>query len=254
MGYDTVSFEQCITKILPGGGALYAHSEPVIKTRADFEAYPWDELPDTFFGAFEKDYRALAEVMPEGMKAIGGPGNGLFEIVQDLCGYEDLCYISIDDPELYGELFQKAADLMKAIWQRFLKSFSDTYCVCRFGDDLGFNTQTLLPAAHIREHIIPRYREIIELVHSYKKPFLLHSCGHIEAIVPDLIDKVHVDARHSFEDVIVPVEQFKARWGDKLAVLGGVDVDLLSRGTPERIRERTRQILAACAPAASLLK
>ena len=33
----------------------------------------------------------------------------------------------------------------------------------------------------------------------------------------------------------MPVEEFKQRWGDRVAVLGGVDVDLLSRGTPERL-------------------
>jgi len=31
-------------------------------------------------------------------------------------------------------------------------------------------------------------------------------------------------------------------------VLGGVDVDLLSRGTEDDVRHRTEQILTACAP------
>jgi uroporphyrinogen decarboxylase len=66
--------------------------------------------------------------------------------------------------------------------------------------------------------------------------------------MPDLIEDVRIDAKHSFEDVIVPVEQFKQRWGTRVAVLGGVDVDLLSRGTENDIRHRTEQILKACAP------
>ena len=66
--------------------------------------------------------------------------------------------------------------------------------------------------------------------------------------MPDLIEDVRIDAKHSFEDVIVPVEEFKQRWGARVAVLGGVDVDLLSRGTEEDVRRRTRQILEACAP------
>jgi uroporphyrinogen decarboxylase len=59
---------------------------------------------------------------------------------------------------------------------------------------------------------------------------------------------VRIDAKHSFEDVIVPVEEFKRRWGKGVAVLGGVDVDLLSRGTEDDIRRRTSEILTACAP------
>ena len=57
--------------------------------------------------------------------------------------------------------------------------------------------------------------------------------------MPDLIEDVRIDAKHSFEDVIVPVEQFKQRWGTRVAVLGGVDVDLLSRGTEDDVRRRT---------------
>ena len=66
--------------------------------------------------------------------------------------------------------------------------------------------------------------------------------------MPDLIDDVRIDAKHSFEDVIVPVEEFKRRWGSRVAVLGGVDVDLLSRGTEADVRQRTSQILESCAP------
>jgi uroporphyrinogen decarboxylase len=64
----------------------------------------------------------------------------------------------------------------------------------------------------------------------------------------DLIDDVGIDARHSFEDVFEPVESFAARYGDRIAVIGGVDVDLLVRGTEEQVRARTREILEACAP------
>jgi uroporphyrinogen decarboxylase len=48
--------------------------------------------------------------------------------------------------------------------------------------------------------------------------------------------------------VITPVEEFHRRWGSRVAVLGGVDVDLLSRGTEEAVRRRTGDILSACAP------
>ena len=79
----------------------------------------------------------------------------MFEIVQDLCGYEGLCYIAADDPALYCGIFEKTADLMMEIWKRFLECFSDSYCVCRFGDDLGFRSQTLLSAPDIRKLLIP---------------------------------------------------------------------------------------------------
>ena len=137
MGYDTVSFEICICPVMPGSGALAAETAGVIQTREDFERYPWDEIPPMYFDTQSVAFEQLREVMPPGMKAVGGPGNGVFEIVQDLVGYMQLCYIKADDPELYADLFQRVGDVMVAIWDRFLREFGDIYAVCRFGDDLG---------------------------------------------------------------------------------------------------------------------
>ena len=64
----------------------------------------------------------------------------------------------------------------------------------------------------------------------------------------DIIDDVKIDGKHSFEDVIMPVAEAKRRWGDRVAILGGVDMDPLSRGTPEEVRARTREALAGCMP------
>lgn len=72
MGYDTVSFDQRITKVLPGAGASYKHTEPVIKTAGSLQTYPFDEIPDIYERAFFSDFDALRDAMPPGMKTIGG--------------------------------------------------------------------------------------------------------------------------------------------------------------------------------------
>ena len=59
--------------------------------------------------------------------------------------------------------------------------------------------------------------------------------------------EIGFDAKHSFEDKIMPVEEVYRRWGDRIAILGGVDMDLLGRGSEADVRRRTREILAACA-------
>ena len=115
--------------------------------------------------------------MPEGMLAIGGVGNGVFEIVQDLVGLEYLCYMKIDDEDLYRDMFRKVGDLLVEVWGQFLTEFGDVYCVCRFGDDLGFKSATLLSETDVKELIVPQYKRVVDLVHRAGKPFLLHSCG-----------------------------------------------------------------------------
>ena len=242
LGFDTVSFERCITGILPGAGALYSHAPGSIHNMEDFLRYPWDDIPDMFFEAYLKHYKSMERVIPDGMKVIGGVGNGVFECVEDLVGYTNLCYIRYDDPELYGMLFDRIGKIMNAIWERLLSRFSDMICVGRFGDDLGFKSTTLIPAEDIREHVVPAYKKTIETIHSFGKQFVLHSCGNTFEIMDDLIDDAKINGKHSNEDAIASFETWAKRYGERIANFGGVDCDILSRETPDNIKIITTEI------------
>lgn len=74
-------------------------------------------------------------------------------------------------------------------------------------DDLGFKTQTLISPHDLRTFILPVHKMLCEVVHQHGKACILHSCGNLSSIMEDLIDEVGIDARHSFEDVIMPVEE-----------------------------------------------
>ena len=236
MGYDTASMEFCVGGALEGAGCLGGHKEGCIKDRADFERYPWDEIPDRFFEQYGPYYRNLAETRPEGMKAVGGVGNGVFEAVQDIIGYMDLCYIKADDEELYRDIFKAMGELEYKIWDRFMREYSEPYCVLRFGDDLGFKSQTLLDPDDIRENIVPVYQKIIARVHQDNKPFLLHSCGCIFDVMDDLIGAAKIDAKHSNEDQIAHFSVWVDRYGDKIGNFGGIDTDVLCRYDAAYIR------------------
>jgi uroporphyrinogen decarboxylase len=234
MTYDTVSYEVCIGEILPDHGAIMGGRPGPIQTRDDFNKYPWDELADLYWQVAEPRFQRLSQNMPPGMKALGGVGNGVFEISEDLVGFEYLAYMQADDPELHRDIYQKIGDLMVEIWIVFLERHSDTFAVCRFGDDLGFKTSTLTSPVTIREHIIPQYKRVIDLIKSQGKPFLLHSCGNIFSIMEDILT-VGIDAKHSNEDVIAPFDEWIRLYGNRIGLLGGIDVDLLCIKPPDEI-------------------
>lgn len=246
-GYDIVPFECCINDIMPGGGALGdSRVTPAIQEEEDFRKYPWEEIPEIYFNTYSKYFAALRDEMPEGMKAVGGVGNGIFEGVQNLTGYEGLCYISADDEDLYHELFRKVGENNLGIWKRFIKEFGDAYCVLRFGDDLGYKSSTLLSPMDTRELILPQYKPIVDLVHSYGKPFLLHSCGKIFDVMDDLIDKVGIDAKHSNEDQIAPFPVWVEKYGDRIGNFGGIDVDVVCGYAEPEMREYIADVIAKC--------
>jgi len=245
MGYDTVSWEFPPAPVMPGSGSLGGHKKGVIQNRKDFDEYPWDSIPDNFFKYYKDAIAAFAENLPEGVKGVGGIGNGIFECVQDITGYMNLCSIKAEDEDLFRGVFIKISDMLAAIWARFLKEYGDLFCVCRFGDDLGFKTSMLLRPEDIREHIIPGYKRIINLVHNAGKPFLLHSCGCIFIVMEDLIN-AGIDAKHSNEDVISPYSRWIDDYGDRIGNFGGVDTSILCDLTDVDIVSYTNEIFKIC--------
>ncbi len=246
MGYDFANFDMNIGSYMPGSGALLGEKEGVIKNRGDFERYPWHQIPAIFKEKTYRIFEAFTEALPGDMCAVGGPGNGIFECVQDVVGYEYLCYIKADDPELFADLFKAVAQTNHTIWKEFLERFGKYYGVCRFGDDLGYKTSPLLPPGDIRTHVIPGYRRISDLIHSYGKPFLLHSCGNIFPVMDDIIEGAQINAKHSNEDVIAPFTVWVDRYGDRIGNFGGADVDVICQQDERTIKAYVREILDHC--------
>jgi uroporphyrinogen decarboxylase len=217
-------------------------SRGTIETWQDFERYPWPKPTDKSYLPLEQAAKAL----PEGMKLIPhGPG-GVLENVMWLMGYGPMSYAMADQPGLVQAMFDRIGEILVGVFGR-VASY-DAVGAVFLGDDMGFKTQTMISPEAMRKYVFPWQRKLAQAVHSHGKPFLLHACGRLDDVMDDLIADVGIDGKHSFEDVITPVAEAKRRWGDRIAMLGGVDMDILSRGTPAQVRARTKEVLEACMP------
>ena len=226
MTYDAFDFEAAICDIYPGHGAIFGGMPGPIQNREDFNKYPFDEIPKIFWETYTPHLEAIRKVLPDGMKAFGGCGYGIFESSEDLVGYESLAVLQYIDPELFTDLFTRIGDLYVELWSEMIRRYDDLFVFYRMGDDLGFKTSTLLEPDTIRHHILPQYRRIIDLVHRSGKKFLLHSCGNIFDIMEDII-ATGIDAKHSNEDEIAPFEEWIRRYNDRIGLFGGIDVNTI---------------------------
>lgn len=212
-----------------------------IKSWEDFEAYPWPSWSDADF--YPLEYAAAQ--LPEGM-AIIGLISGALEPVCWLMGYQAFAVALYDQPDLVEAMFSKIAEIYVPLARAVVQC--DRVVALWMGDDMGFKTGTLISPAHLRKYVFPYQKKIASIAHRCGMPFLLHSCGNLQPVLDDLIDEIGIDAKHSFEDEILPVERFVECYGDRVAAIGGLDMDLLSRGSEAQVRQRTWQILERCAP------
>ena len=208
--------------------------------REDFERYEW---PDPSMA----DYRSLdwvAEIMPEGMKAIAGSA-GILENVMWLLGYEGISYLLQDDRKLVGEMFDAVGS--RLVEYDAKQAEYDSVGAMVMGEDMGFKTGTLLSPEVYREFVFPWHKRLVDAIHERGKPIILHSCGNLEEVMEDIID-CGWDAKHSFEDAIEPVWEIQKRYGADISILGGFDMDKISRMSVEKVRAHTRKLMERCAP------
>jgi uroporphyrinogen decarboxylase len=240
MTYDAFDFEAAICDILPAHGAIMGGMVGPIQTREDFDNYPWKDIPRIFRETYIPHFEAIRKTLPPGMKAFGGCGYGIFEASQDLVGYEPLCMMQCIDPDLFADLFVQIGDLWCELWSWLMENYSDIFVFYRMGDDLGHKTSTLLDPQIIKEHILPQYQRVIDLVHNSGKKFLLHSCGKIFPLMEDIIN-LGIDAKHSNEDQIAPFGEWIEKYSERIGLFGGFDMNELILNDYDYVFEKVRR-------------
>jgi uroporphyrinogen decarboxylase len=161
-------------------------------------------------------------------------------------GYETLCYALFDQRDLVQAIADRTLEIDRQVLGRLLEF--DRVQLIWGSDDMGFRSQPLISPADMRELVLPGHKALAQMVHDAGRLYILHSCGNLATIMDDLIDDVQIDARHSWEDTIMDVREAKALWGDRMAILGGIDMDFLCRADETAIRQRVRDTLDVCNP------
>ena len=166
---------------------------------------------------------------------ISGKG-GIEENMIKLTGYENLCIMQFEEPELVQRIADAVGTCMLAHYQEALKY--DHLGAVMTNDDWGFKTQTLMSPAFLRQYVIPWHRKIAALAHAAGRPVILHSCGELKEVWNDIIDDIKMDGKHSYEDAILPVEEAYEIYSKRIAIIGGIDVDFVCRKTTDEIYRR----------------
>lgn len=205
----------------------------------EFEQYPWPDTKNFSLGSAERQLKYLPDDM-----CLAGRGINFCESVTWLFGYETLCYKLFDDRDLVKAVYDKIVEIRIAQTEQFLSIDRMKYMFA--SDDMGFKTGPMIAPDDLIEYSLKGHKILSKMCHDKGIPYVLHCCGKRDSFMDYLMDEVKVDAIHSFEDTIEPVTEAKRRWGDRVGLIGGIDVDFLCRHTEDEVRQRVRETLEVC--------
>jgi uroporphyrinogen decarboxylase len=155
----------------------------------------------------------------------------------------------VSDNGFATAFLDRMLDFQLKLTSFLLEKIGDSVDIVKVGDDLGTQANLIISPRTYRKLIKPRqeilYKHIKEKGHC---KLLLHSCGAIRKIIPDLIE-IGVDALNPVQITAEGMEPalLKKDFGDKITFWGGgIDTqDVLPRGNPKQVREHVKKSLEA---------
>lgn len=209
-----------------------------IQTRDDLRLI---DLPDPDDERIYERARAFLEKYRPYNYAIGCFINLGSDPVLLSMGWEKFALMVYDDPGMLHEMFNIYSDW----YARALKH------ICRLGfdfvwagDDFAFKDQLFVSPETFRELFMPYYRRVAEAI---TIPWIFHSDGNFLAVLDDLLS-LGMNALHPIEPDALDIVALKRQIGDRVALIGNIDINALSLGTPEEVDRLTRDTIRAVAP------
>jgi uroporphyrinogen-III decarboxylase len=181
---------------------------------------------------------------------LGGDWSPYWHDLIDLLGMENMYLAMYDQPDLVDAVLQHTVDYYVEASRRIFDAAGDAIDVFFIGNDFGSMRGPLLGEDMFRRFVLPHLARLIDLGHAYGLKVMLHCCGGIAELIPAMIE-AGLDGLHALQPSCrgMDLARLKADFGDKLLLNGGIDSHhVLINGTPEFVREKTREVVALLRP------
>ena len=167
-------------------------------------------------------------------------GFSLFERAWTLAGMENILMSMVIDPDFVHGLLDKILDYNLKVIANACRHNIDAMF---FGDDWGQQTGLLMGPDLWREFIKPRIAQMYQAVKARGKCVIIHSCGKVDEIFPDLIE-VGLDMFNPFQPEAMDVFEMKKKYCDKLSFYGGISTQkTLPYGTVQDVKDQVSRLI-----------
>ena len=172
-----------------------------------------------------------------------------FHEVAEFFGMENYFVKMYTHPDVVHAVTRGVVDFYLDANSRFFAAAAGLIDGFFFGNDFGTQLDLLVSPDAFKDFIFPYFRQLTELGHQHGLQVILHSCGAVNKVIPDLIS-LGVDALHPLQARASNMNaEALAEFKGKVAFIGGIDTqDLLVNGTAEDVRKDVRRVKEILGP------
>jgi uroporphyrinogen decarboxylase len=211
-----------------------------IKDFKDFEKYDWLDPEKVDFS----DYKNADKLLSPGMNIIGIIGK-IFTTNWMLMGLNGFSYALVENPKLVEAMFERIGEIQFKVFKKIIE-FHNVGAIWTV-DDIAYTEGLMVSPGILRKNLFPWYKKMGNICHEKNIPFIYHSDGNLFPVIDDLLN-VGINALHPIEPKAMDARTLKEKVKGRICLLGNIDLDLLSRGTKEQVRELTKNTVTTLAP------
>ena len=218
-------------------GAVFAQCEDV----QDVETFPW---PDASLCDFTESEKVVDETIKLGKAVLSGSWACFFHNIADLFGMENYFCKMYTDPDVVQAVTEHMVDFYLQANAKWFDIIGDRMDAIFFGNDFGSQLDMLVSPEMFAKFIMPSFRKITAQAKARGYKVVLHSCGAIESVIPQLID-AGVDCLHPIQAKArnMDAANLARKYGNDIVFMGGVDTqDLLPFSTPTQVYDEVMRL------------
>lgn len=181
-------------------------------------------------------------------------GLGIFDMALMIHGIEDTLMDMAANPRAIEDLLDRITEFQMRVWTRTLEILGDNVDVCLHSDDLGSQSTSMMSPDMYRRLLKPRHAQLFAHIKKSAKTdvkLLLHSCGSVRSLIPDLIE-VGIDALNPIQvgAAHMDTKELKREFGSELSFWGGgIDTQrVLPRGSVSQVKDEVKRRIDDLAP------
>ncbi|MCK5734853.1 MAG: hypothetical protein KAH21_00190 [Spirochaetaceae bacterium] len=213
---------------------------PKINPLLDIRRVDEFHFPDPGSLVFSEDVKAVLEnITRENHVLIGSMPYFIFERAWALMGMENFFISMMDYPEEIQFLLHKLAIYAKDVFARYIDLGFDGIT---FSEDLGSQKALLFSPNAFRKLFIPEYEYCFADLIEAGVIIDFHSCGCIQDISYDLVE-LGITILNPIQAHANNLLTVKDASRGKVTLSGGIDTDVILRGSPEEVRSEASGVL-----------
>ena len=199
-----------------------------VENRDDFEAMKARYNIDSP-GRFPADFEQRCQQLAHRDIPLSLSNAGSFWKMRDWCGFEGLCMMMIDQPDLVADMAAFWTDFISKIQSRILAHIVPD--VVSYSEDMAYKAKAMISPTMCREFIMPSWKTWTKVWRQAGVTVIdVDSDGFIGELIPLWIESginsngpVEVAAHND-------INEFRRRHGDRMAYTGGVDKRCMAKG------------------------